>query len=94
MEFGDRLIRGEIVKSYKSLFWTLSSERAASCPCLSGTGLYAESLCAGNRNLGRQNRDQRRRLRYECQIVNSGGGLIMVNPNHVDALFTEAFEKV
>lgn len=94
MEFGDRLIRGEIVKSYKKLILDVKFREGGVVPVFCPELDYMQNLYVpGTEIWVVKNRDQRRRLRYECQIVNSGGGLIMVNPNHVDALFTEAFEK-
>ena len=94
MEFGDRLIRGEIVKSYKKLILDVKFREGGVVPVFCPELDYMQNLYVpGTEIWVVKNRDRRRRLRYECQIVNSGGGLIMVNPNHVDALFTEAFEN-
>lgn len=94
MEFGERLIRGEIVRSYKKLILDVKFREGNVVPVFCPEMDYMQSLYVpGTEIWVTKNRDQRRRLRYECQIINSGGGLIMVNPNHVDALFLEAFEQ-
>lgn len=94
MEFNDRLIRGVIVKSYKNLILDVKFREGNVVPVFCPEMDYMQSLYTpGTEVWVTKNRDQRRRLRYECQIINSGGGLIMVNPNYVDELFLEAFEK-
>lgn len=94
MEFSDRLIRGEIVKSYKNLILDVRFREGNVVPVFCPEMDYMQSLYVpGTEVWVTKNRDQRRHLRYECQIVNSGGGLIMVNPNYADSLFLEAFEK-
>lgn len=94
MDFSDRLIRGEIVSSYQNLIIDVKFREGDIVPVFCPELDYMRKLYTpGTEVWVTKNRDQRRRLRYECQIVNNGGGLIMVNPNHVDALFEEAFEK-
>ena len=94
MKFGDRLIRGKVVKSYKNLILDVKFREGDIWPVFCPELDYMPNLYApGTEIWVAKNRDQRRRLRYECQIVNNNGNLILVNPNHVDALFAEAFAK-
>ena len=75
MEFGDRLIRGEIVKSYKKLILDVKFREGGVVPVFCPELDYMQNLYVpGTEIWVVKNRDQRRRLRYECQIVNSGGG--------------------
>ena len=71
MEFGDRLIRGEIVKSYKKLILDVKFREGGVVPVFCPELDYMQNLYVpGTEIWVVKNRDRRRRLRYECQIVN------------------------
>lgn len=93
MNFHDRLIRGTIVKTYNNLILDVKFKEGNIVPVFCSEmdympGLYAE----GAEVWVTKNRDQRRKIRYECQIVGRSEGLVMVNQNMADAMFMEAFE--
>ena len=68
MEFGDRLIRGEIVKSYKKLILDVKFREGGVVPVFCPELDYMQNLYVpGTEIWVVKNRDQRRRLRYECQ---------------------------
>lgn len=93
MEFGTKLQRGRIVDFYKRLILDVELDDGSVVPvfCPEGDGgksLYAE----GAEVFVARNRDVRRKLRYECQLLNRGEGLIMVNPHYNTDLFLEAYD--
>lgn len=94
MNFRDRLIRGTIVKSYNNLILDVKFKEGNIVPVFCSEMDYLpEMYSSGTEVFVTKNRDQRRKIRYECQIVRRDEGLVMVNQNMVDALFMEAFEN-
>lgn len=94
MNFSDRLIRGTIVKNYQNLILDVKFKEGAIVPVFCSEMDYMPNLYVeGTEVWVSKNRDQRRKLRYECQILNRQEGLVMVNQNMVDTMFMEAFEN-
>ena len=94
MNFQGRLIRGNIVSAYKDLILDVRFKDGITVPVFCPEMDYLKNLYVpGTEIWVTKNGDRRRRLRYECQLINRGDGLVMVNPNIIDDLFLEAFEK-
>ena len=91
MEFPAELVRGEIVKCYKNLILDVQigdEVVPVFCPELDARqkiyvpGAEVWLLPTGN---------PRRRLKYETQMINRDGSLIMINPTYAEVLLEEAF---
>ena len=91
MEFPVELVRGEIVKCYKNLILDVQigdEVVPVFCPELDARqkiyvpGAEVWLLPTGN---------PRRRLKYETQMINRDGSLIMINPTYAEVLLEEAF---
>ena len=94
VNFQGRLIRGNIVSAYKDLILDVRFKDGITVPVFCPEMDYLKNLYVpGTEIWVTKNGDRRRRLRYECQLINRGDGLVMVNPSIIDDLFLEAFEK-
>lgn len=94
MEFRSKLLHGKILNLYKGLILDVELDSnevvSAFCPeADSGKKLYE----IGAEVWVSRNQDKRRKLRYDCELLNRGEGLVMVNPSHNTELFLEAFDN-
>lgn len=94
MEFAGKLIKGTIAGTYKNLILDVKfndgSIQPVFCPetsCINN--LYAKGADVWVSPAD----DERRRLKYEVQLINKGEGLILANPRYISQLFAEAFDE-
>ena len=94
MEFAEKLIRGVITNNYKNLILDvqLRDDSIVSVFCSEYNGMK-DIYTKGAEVFLSKTTDNRRRLKYECQIVNKGDGMVFVNPMYNEALFLEGIRK-
>ena len=94
MEFGAKLQHGKIVSLYKSLILDVELDNREVVPVFCPEGDDGGRLFVPGAEVWvTRNRDTRRKLRYECQLLNRGEGLVMVNPSFYEDMFLEAYDN-
>lgn len=94
MDFESKLIKAYVEKRYKQLIVDAKLK----------DGSVAQALCADSTNFKNfytkdteiwisKINDELRLVKYECQLLNRGDGLVLVNPKYCQTLFEEAFNN-
>lgn len=94
MNFESKLIKSSVERRYKQLIVDVKLK----------DGSVVQALCTDTTNfknfyakdteiwISKVN-DERRLVNYECQLLNRGDGLVLINPKYNNDLFAEAFNN-
>ena len=94
MEFAEELIKGKIVDNYKDIILDVKLDGGSVVSAFCSKHTYMEDVYVKGADVYVSlSKDERKRLKYECQIVNKGDGMVFVNPMYNEAIFIEGIKK-